>query len=95
MKQIQKALRALDVAEDVANIRSRREQWVDGMNQFIFVIKEALPGLCARATARCPWLDAQGVAALPGTFARRAEEMNEIAACTSRRVRPALRHLPD
>ncbi|HVT99480.1 MAG TPA: hypothetical protein VHE33_18415 [Acidobacteriaceae bacterium] len=73
MEQVEKALRALNIVEDMTYIRSVRKNRIDGSNQFILIFEEPLAGRRARSPARCPELDAKPVVAIFGVLAAREE----------------------
>lgn len=63
MQEIEEAIGALDVLEDVTNIGAGRQKAVDSGDEFAIIRKDALAGFGMRAAARRPGTDACDITA--------------------------------
>ena len=76
VQKIKEAVVALDVAEDVSNIRAVRKKRIHGVNQLGFIIEEALVSFRLSSRARCPGLDSNNVVSRFVACIRSASEMD-------------------
>lgn len=79
MKQIDKTVGALDVAENMTHVRTARKQRVDGFDELTFIGEGALVGLGPETIAGSPDLDAGDVAGAVVISLVRAGEIDQVA----------------
>ena len=86
MEEIEKAVWALDVTENITDVGAARKQRVNGFDEVTFIGEDALAGFGACAHASGPGMDAGDVAAGAVRFLVRAEEINHVATPAERRI---------
>jgi hypothetical protein len=79
MEEIEKAVGALDVTENIPDVGAARKQRVNGCDEITFIGKDALAGFGVGAHASGPRLDAGDIAAGVITSVVCAEEINHVA----------------
>ena len=82
VEEVMKALRTFNVADNITDIGAVMEQRVDGLNEFIFVCEDSLPGLRVNASPSGPELDVSDIATGTTSFLGSTKQMHQVSSPT-------------